>query len=122
MPTYSYSCPKCSESFDRVLSLSERDQPQICTCGETSQKVVGGGPSFIMKGDGWTGKNIKIQGQMANKNRRLSGKSRDLPNQHLTPNVGGEEVDSWSEAKSLAASKGKDTTGYDSMIRKEKSA
>lgn len=122
MPTYTYACSKCPDHFDRVLSLSERDQPQACACGEVAQKVVGGGPSFVMKGDGWTGKNIKIQGQMANKNRRLSGKSRDLPNQHLVPNVNGEEVDTWSEAKQLAASKGKDTTGYDSMIRKEKAA
>lgn len=120
MPTYAYTCPKCSDHFDRVLSLSERDQPQTCACGEVAHKSISGGPSFVMKGDGWTGKNIKIQGQMANKNRRLSGKSRDQPNQHLVPNVGGEEVDTWSEAKQLAASKGKDTTGYDSMIRKEK--
>lgn len=119
MPTYVYACSKCPDHFDRVISLSERNQPQTCTCGEVAQKVVVGGPSFVMKGDGWTGKNIKIQGQMANKNRRLSGKSRDLPRQHLVPNVGGEETDTWYEAKHLAASKGKDTSGYDSMIRKE---
>lgn len=122
MPTYAYACSKCSDHFDRVLPLSERDQPQACTCGEVATKVVGGGPSFVMKGDGWTGKNIKIQGQMASKNRQLSEKSRDMPNPHLVPNVGGEEVDSWSEAKQLAISKHKGTSGYDSMIRKEKAA
>lgn len=122
MPTYAYTCPKCSDHFDRVLSMSERDLPQTCACGDVAYKVVGSGPSFVTKGDGWTGKNIKIQGQMLNKNRRLSGKSRDLPQQHLVPNVGGEEVGSWLEAKHLAASKGKDTTGYDQMIRKEKAA
>lgn len=104
-----------------MLSLSDRNSPQTCVCGELREMVVSL-PSFVMLGDGWSGKNIKIRGQMAEKNRRLDAKSRDLPSQRLVPNVDGEETDTWSDAKRLAASKGKDTTGYDTVIRKEKSA
>ncbi len=38
----------------------------------------------------------------------------------LQPNVDGQEVGSWSEAKKLAKSKGKDTSTYDRAIATEK--
>ena len=101
--------------------MSNRNDKQTCECGSDSKMMVSV-PEFVLKGDGWTGKNIKVKGQMETKNHRLSEKSRDLPTQRLVPNVGGEEVDSWSEAKKLASSMGKDTSGYDAVIRKEKLA
>ena len=121
MPRYEFTCPKCETQFDRVLSFADRDQPQACTCGEAAKKALGT-PNFVLRGDGWTGKNIKIQGQMTAKNRHLTHKSKDRPTDKLVPNVGGEEVGSWKEAKHVAASKGKDTSSYDALIRKEKVA
>jgi hypothetical protein len=62
---------------------------------------------------------------MEKKNQRLDAKQnerkRDAPMVTLAPNVGGERVESWSEASKLAASKGKDTSGYDALARKETS-
>jgi len=79
---------------------------------------------FILKGDGWTGKNMRIKRQMSSKNRRLATKEnemkRDAPNVSLAPNVDGERVGSWAEARKLAASQGKNTASYDSYVRKEK--
>ena len=124
MPAYPYECPKCQTQFERTLSLSDRNEPQTCpgeACDGVGKKMLGS-PSFVLAGDGWTGKNIKIKGQMDRKNRRLDAKARDLPNQRLVPNVNGEETDTWAEAKKFAASEGKDTTGYDAFIRKEKAA
>ena len=121
MPTYAYTCPNCHASFEKSIPIADRDAPQECICGGTATKTLT--PlNFVLKGDGWPGKNIKIRGQMAAKNQRLASKERDLPTQRLVPNVGGEETDTWSEAKQLAASKGKDTTGYDTQIRKEKAS
>ena len=63
---------------------------------------------------------------MKRKNRRLSSKEEDFKRNDpamqisLAPNVDGERVDSWEDAKKLAVSKGKDTTLYDSYIRKSK--
>ena len=120
MPTYSYACPKCQNHFDRRLALSDRDIAQACSCGEIGAKILST-PTFVLQGDGWTGKNIKIQNQMKAKNRRLGGKSKDLPTQKMVPNVGGEETGTWLEAKHLAAAKGmKDTSSYDAAVRKEK--
>ena len=82
-------------------------------------------PNFILRGDGWAGKNNRIAGQMRRKNQRLDAKQRERRKDGsggvtLAPNVGGERVDSWSEASKLAKSKGKDTSGYDRLAAKEK--
>ena len=127
MPMYEYQCTQCEEHFERRLSISEFDQAQSCpSCGASDAKRLISKTSFVLKGDGWAGKNNRIKSQMAAKNRRLSGKEnqmkRDAPAASLAPNVDGERVASWSEAKKLAASKGKNTASYDAHIRKEKTA
>lgn len=122
MPTYAYHCPDCGSSFERVLSFAERDQPQTCSCGGLGKKVLGN-PGFILQGDGWAGKNIRIRGQMESKNRRLGQKGKDIPTPNrLVPNVDGEEVATWEEARRLAASKGKDTSLHDALIEGGKAA
>ena len=123
MPIYAYQCEVCSFSFERVLSLKDYDQPQTCDCGGSAKKLVT--PiSFVLKGDGWPGKNLRIKNQMAQKNagldRKMNEMKKDQPLVKLAPNVDGERVDSWSEAKKLAASKGKNVATYDKHIAKEK--
>lgn len=122
MPRYAFACVSttCRHEFDKVLSFGEHNHPQACpVCqGETHRAMTT--PNFVLQGDGWPGKNIRIQGQMTQKNRRLDAKSRDLPvGQRLVPNVDGEETESWAEAKKLAASKGKETSSYDRQVRQE---
>ncbi len=125
MPTYEYVCTACENKFELFLKMSQSDEPQACPeCKATpAKRLVSLSAGFILSGDGWAGKNIRIQGQMAEKNKRLDSKQeeykRDAPGIKLAPNVGGERVDSWSEASKLAASKGKDTSGYDALARKE---
>lgn len=80
--------------------------------------------SFVLKGSGWTGKNIKVNNQML-KRREIVGKRQEVlkregPKMELAPNVNGERVDSWSEASKLAASKGLNAATYEPMVRKEK--
>jgi len=121
MPLYEYTCPKCGHEFESIVPFSASDTPQPCpVCGEEAEKMLSQ-CSFILKGDGWTGKAFKIKGQMAQKNKRLDAKQKELPSTvTLAPNVEGERVDTWSEAKKLAASKGKVADTYDPMIRKER--
>lgn len=123
MPTYEYVCTSCDAPFERFLSISKCDDPQTCeVCGSPGRKVISM-PSFILKGDDWTSKNLRVKGQMAEKNRRLDQKQnerkREAPGVKLAPNVDGERTDSWSEAQKLAASKGKDTGSYNAKIREE---
>ena len=46
---------------------------------------------------------------------------RDAPGMRLAPNVDGERTGTWTEAKKLAESKGKDASSYDPMIKREES-
>jgi len=124
MPTYEYACPECETDFELFLRMSQCDDPQVCpACSAPARRKMSPGIGFILSGDGWAGKNIKIAGQMAQKNKRLDAKQgefkRDAPGIKLAPNVGGERVDSWSEASKLASSQGKNTSGYDALARKE---
>lgn len=126
MPTYTYRCEACEHQFERTLRLTEFDDPQACPeCAAIPAKRIITAPvGFVLRGDGWTGKNLKIKGQMARRRAKLAGKEREIKNDgpgvRLAPNVGGERVDSWAEAKRLAKSKGKDTSSYDGMVRKER--
>jgi len=126
MPTYTYHCEACDHPFERVLRMAQYQEPQDCpVCGEgPAKKTVSGGVGFILKGDGWASKNNRINGQMR-KNRQRAGSRqnamvKDAPSVTLVPNVGGERTESWADASKLAASKGKDTSGYDANARKEK--
>ena len=124
MPVYSYKCKNCDLLFDKVLALKDYNKAQLCeTCGDEAKKLVTP-VSFVLKGDSWPGKNIRIKNQMARKNTILDRKTyeqkKDQPIVKLAPNVGGERVDSWSEAKKLAGSKGKNVATYDKHIAQEK--
>lgn len=124
MPTYSYYCDECDSEFEKILSISRYDEPQSCTeCGHHPARKLVTATNFILRGDGWAGKNNRIAGQMRRKNQRLAGKEREWKKDagvRLAPNVEGERVDSWSDASKLAKSKGKDTSGYDRLARTEK--
>jgi putative FmdB family regulatory protein len=124
MPTYEYSCLDCGERFERILRISENKIPQCCSAcssNRTEKRITT--CNFILSGDNWPGKAIRIKRQMAEKNARLDTKSaarsHDAPGMKLVPNVGGERVDSWSEAQRLAASKGKDASTYEALTKTE---
>jgi putative FmdB family regulatory protein len=123
MPIYTYRCQTCEHQFETVLRLAEYDDPQACPeCAATpAKRIIASSVGFVLRGDGWAGKNLKVKGQMARRRERLADKEReqrhDNPGMRLAPNVGGERVDSWAEAKKLAKSKGKDTSSYDGVIR-----
>lgn len=126
MPFYAYQCPDCDEQFDRMLPMSRFDEPQECpACGTVARKVISA-PEVIFKGDDWASKNGRVARQMAEKNRKLDARQearkRDAPVTTLAPNVDGERVGSWAEAQSLAKSKGKDASSYDSKVRTEQAA
>jgi len=126
LPTYTYKCTECTKQFEQVLSLADFNEPQVCPgCGEgPAKRIIAASVGFVLRGDGWTGKNIKIKGQMARRRAALKSKEHeqkmDGPGVRLAPNVEGERVDSWAEARKLAGSKGKDTSSFDGMVRKER--
>ena len=126
MPFYAYKC-NCGHDFEMLLKISESGVTQSCPkCGGSETHKVVSRTHVIFKGDGWHDKDLRINKQMALKNLKLSARENDrkhdAPVASLVPNVDGERVSSWSDAKKLAQSKGKDGASYDKMIRKEISA
>jgi len=125
MPTYTYKCNACADEFEKVVPFSEAKAPQECACGQQAARSLSG-VSFMLKGDDWAGKNIKIRGQMDVKNRVLEAKQseqkRHMASMQLAPNVDGERVDSWADAKKLAAERGKATSTYDALVQREQGA
>lgn len=127
MPTYSFQCKSCGTEFDVKLRMGDKSKQPCVSCNSEETTRVFSPMRVILQGDGWTGKNIRIRGQMKRKNQRLAGKerefvkdSKEMKTMTIAPNVDGERTDTWAEAKQLAQSKGKDTSTYDSYVRKEK--
>lgn len=125
MPVYTYHCEQCHEDFDDSAPLAEYKDPRPCpACTLMSPRTLGDFPGFVLRGDDFPGKNNRIRGQKARRNQHLASKEREMKGDgmvpSLVPNVGGERTDSWAEASRLAASRGKDTSGYDTYARKEK--
>jgi len=126
MAIYVFECGACEERFEVTLRIADRNLPQSCPdCASENTKRIIVDVGFILKGDDWPGKNIRIDGQMRTKNKKLKVKEdeqkKDAPLAKLVPNVEGEEAESWSDAKNMAASKGKDTSSYEPLVQKEKS-
>lgn len=125
MPTYEYRCPKCEIVVERTLKITQFGTLQTCEdCSTVLEHQVPDGVGMVLKGDGWVGKNLRVRGQMSQKNQRLAQKSterfREAPGMKLVPNVDGERVESWAEAKAFAASKGKNASSYDALVNSEK--
>ena len=75
MPTYVFECQDCETQFEEFRKISEYDQPASCpNCESDNTKKVITAVGFILKGDGWAGKNHRIEGQMRDKNKRLKKK------------------------------------------------
>jgi len=125
MPNYTYKCAACGADFERSVPFAQARSSQACDCGQQAERSLSG-VSFMLKGDDWAGKNIKIRGQMDVKNRVLEAKQseqkRHMASMQLAPNVDGERVDSWADAKKLAAERGKTTSTYDALIQREQGA
>jgi len=121
MPMFTFRCQSCGHQFDEVLTFAERNAERSCSkCAGMTEKVVSQ-VDFVLKGDGWAGKALKIREQMGRKNVRLASKEKELPSpMTLAPNVEGEQVDTWHEAQRLAASKGKNAASYETLVRQER--
>ena len=96
---YDYKCPECGTQVEKIHSM--KVSPEVlCECGAQMQRVIYGGTGVIFKGNGWTTKNIRVKGQMAK--RRADIKSRQEKPGEMLPNVGGDVVDTWTDAAHLA--------------------
>jgi putative FmdB family regulatory protein len=122
MPIYLFECQQCHKEFEIQVRMSEVGfRPPCPDCGgEVRKRVVP--TQFVLKGDDWPSKAFRSKTQMARRRSKVGQKEKDHvgTGPKLVPNVGGEETDSWSEARKLAASKGKAAETYTPLVEKEK--
>lgn len=126
MPLYVFRCEACEDQHELLVKLADFDVPQPCPDCESSMRRLVVPVAFNLPGDDWASKNGRVAKQMREKNVGLKAKQnerrRDQPMVTLAPNVNGERVGSWSEAQKMAGSNGKDTSSYDTLIRKERAS
>lgn len=125
MPMYRHECQECTNEFDVMCSIDQREDSHECEfCGAVNSKKVFTGCNFILPGDDWASKNNRIQKQMAERRAKLKKKSaeqaREQPGMTLAPNVDGERTESWSDAQKLARDKGKNVDSYTQMVKRER--
>lgn len=46
MPIYDYKCPKCGHTFNKLISIDERDNVVCESCGEKVERVYSGKCNF----------------------------------------------------------------------------
>lgn len=124
MPTYEYRCNSCGKIQEEVHSIKSDPEISCDGCGEKPmERLISLNVSGFITGD-TEAKLWKEKRHRHKKNADLSVRQIErygTGGPRLTPNVDGQEVGSWSEAKKLAKDKGKNTSSYDSYIRNEKS-
>jgi putative FmdB family regulatory protein len=123
MPTYEYRCNSCGKIQEEIHSIKTNPEIACQNCEEKPmERLISLNISGFITGD--------TEAKLWKEKRHRKKKNADLDirqierygtGPRLTPNVGGQEVGSWSEAKKLAKDKGKNTSSYDKYIRNEKS-
>lgn len=127
MPAYDYRCPDCGCVQEVTHSIKQDPSIECPACKQSGKSTrmdrlispnVGG---FIFKT--WTPALSQKRNREQMRKRKSLG-TRQLERYgsgpKIQPNVGGVEVDSWSDAKKLAKEKGLNTSSYDAAITREK--
>lgn len=116
MPTYDYKCSSCDTKKEVYHSINEK-KSIFCDCGSEMFKTISKNINFVLKGVGWSGKNIKEKTYRLDKRKSLGKKmaeSYDIP--QIQANYKGEVCSSWEQAKQLAKVDGVDSVKYDKQV------
>lgn len=117
MAIYDYKCENCEFEKEIVHGMSETPQISCDLCGGTMHKMIPKSFNFVLKGDGWAGKNIK---EKEYRTRRYKEMGKKMAQSHdilpISPNYKGEVCKSWDEAKKLAVADGADSLRYEKQV------
>lgn len=127
MPAYDYMCPICGDVKEVIHSIKE-DPTIICESCSSEKgpakmaRKISGSINFFIKGGSADVHYREKQRRMKRSNEqafkqidRYGGSSPKL-----VPNVGGKEVESWSDAAKIAKDMGKNSDTYKPLIAAEK--
>jgi len=119
MPTYDYKCDACESIQEEFHGMTETPEIHCKNCNGIMQKTVCQNfNGFILKGSGWTGKDLKEKTYQLDKRREIGKKmalNHDIP--QILPNYKGEVCSSWDDAKKLAKEDGVDGLRYEKQVQ-----
>lgn len=116
MPTYDYKCDSCDTRKEVYHSIKE-NPTIVCDCGMAMKRSIPKNVNFVLKGLGWSGKNIKEKNYRMDRRKEIGKKmveNYDIP--QIQPNYKGEVCSSWEQAKQLAKADGVDSQRYDMQV------
>ncbi len=64
MPYYEYGCRSCGHEQEEKHSITEEPVIKCSECGKRMVRNISG-MGFVLKGDGWTGRDIREKRQRA---------------------------------------------------------
>jgi putative FmdB family regulatory protein len=108
---YDYKCESCSEVFEMSQTVSEMESVKesgipcgSCESGTARRTFSPGNVQFVLKGDGWASKTFREKNYREKRSQEMAVRQREVhgPAPSLVPNYGGEETESWTEAKNKA--------------------
>jgi len=56
MPTYDYKCEQCETVVEEIRSINDESELLCGVCGDPMKQLIASSFSFILKGNGWAGR------------------------------------------------------------------
>lgn len=90
MPTYSYSCPQCGHTYEKLQKITDDTRAKCPKCGTRGERVITGGAGLVFKGSGFYETDYKRSGTKAVEPDGAPDKKSDAAPQPKKPdkNVG----------------------------------
>lgn len=116
---YDYRCPDCDFEEEKNHSIKESPLFLCPECKVPMERKIGAGAHTILLRGSFPSKDLKEKNYRKKRSQEMDRKMRlSHESPSVVPNVDGERVDSWGDAKKLAADKGYDPSTYDRAAEK----
>jgi putative FmdB family regulatory protein len=85
MPTYSYSCPQCGHTYEKLQKITDDTRAKCPKCGTRGERVITGGAGVVFKGSGFYETDYKRSGTKAAEPDSAPDKKSDAAPQPKKP-------------------------------------
>lgn len=73
MPTYSYRCPNCGQTYEKFQRISDKTRAKCPQCGTRGERQISGGAGLVFKGSGFYVTDYKRAGGKGSGGERAAG-------------------------------------------------
>lgn len=97
MTTYDYKCTNCDNIQEEIHSITLDPEIKCNECKSLCKKMMPNDVQFILKGSGWSSKEMRLKKDMTKKNTRMKGVMKD----RKTSGEGVSSVEDLKKVKSI---------------------